>query len=256
MARNVLITLAAIWLGGAGSASPHLGPEAPVALSGLQRVEFVFDNSVRRTTDLPTASLRAARRKMISGGQVGPSDLRALADAGDGLAAFRYAKLLQEAGAPDPTGAAAHYYGIAAYTGRSFAVRPLAHLLVSEGSGYGKSRLRNALNAMTVQALSGNAEAATLLGQMYADGVPFGRDLGQAQSFLTMASGGGNPKAILQLAITLMSDEGDAASGHVGARSALILAAESDDLSVRTTAENLIRLLDTPDTQPESEATQ
>ncbi len=256
MARLFCMTLAAIWMGGVAAGSPISGPKAVTADTGLQRAEFVFDNSVRRTKDLPTAHLRAIRRKMISGAYVGPSDLRALADAGDGLAAFRYAKLLQESGKPDPTGGAAHYYGIAAYTGRSFAVRPLARLLVSEGSGYSKSRLRNALNAMTVQALSGNPDAATLLGQMYADGVPFGRDLAQAQYFLTMASGGGNPKAILQLAITLMSDEDDKASGHVGARSALTLAAESDDLSVRTTAENLIRLLDAAETQPESEATQ
>ncbi len=145
---------------------------------------------------------------------------------------------------PDPTGAAAHYYGIAAYTGRAFAVPPLARLLKSEGATYSPSRLTNALNAMTVQALSGNTRAATYLGEMYADGVPFGRDLAQAQYFLNMAAGAGNPKALLQLGVALMSDAGDAASGHVGAWSALTLATESTDLSVRVTAENLLRLLD------------
>lgn len=216
------------------------------------RIDFVFDNAVRKTRDLPTAALQAARRKMISGAAMAPKELRALADAGDGLAAFRYAKLLQAAHAPDPTGGAAHYYAIAAYTGRAFAVPPLARLLKDEGAGYSASRLTQGLNAMTVQALSGNAVAATLLGQMYADGVPFGRDVVQAQIYLGMATGGGTPRAALQLGVALMSDPADQAAGHPGARAALMLAASADDLSVRVTAENLLKQLDkTPLPQPE-----
>ena len=236
-------------------AGPAMARQMPVDIDipvTATPVEFVFDNNVRKTRDLPTASLRATRRKMISGAIMGPKDLRALADAGDGLAAFRYAKLLQTAGEADPKGAAAHYYAIAAYTGRAFAVPPLARLLKDQGEGYSESRLTNALNAMTVQALSGNSKAATLLGQMYADGVPFGRDVVQAQIFLGMASGGGSPRAALQMGVALMSDAADAQAGHPGARSALTLAASGQDLAVRVTAENLLRQLDkTPLPQPE-----
>jgi hypothetical protein len=189
---------------------------------------------------------------MIAGRKIGATGLRALADAGDGLAAFRYGKLLQDGPRPDPTGAAAHYYSIAAYTGRAFAVPPLARLLKEDGAGYSAGRLTHGLNAMTVQALSGNPVAATLLGQMYADGVPFGHDLAKAQSYLSMASGGGSPRAVLQLGVALLDDPADAALGHPGARSALTLAAAGTDLSVRVTAENLLRLIDTlPKTQPE-----
>jgi len=240
----------AIWLAG-----PAMARQMPMDINTpftATPVEFVFDNNVRKTRDLPTASLRAIRRKMISGAAMGPKDLRALADAGDGLAAFRYAKLLQTKGEADPTAAAAHYYAIAAYTGRAFAVPPLARLLKDEGADYSESRLTNALNAMTVQALSGNSAAATLLGQMYADGVPFGRDVAQAQIFLGMASGGGSPRAALQMGVALMSDAADAQAGHPGARSALKLAASGEDLAVRVTAENLLRQLDkTPLLQPE-----
>jgi len=221
----------------------------------ILRVEFVFDNAVRQTRDLPSRYLRSIRRTMISGAPVNATDLRALADAGDGLAAFRYAKLLQAMPNPDPKGAAAHYYSIAAYTGRAFAVPPLARMLMAEGAGYSDSRLKQALNAMTVQAISGNAVAATLLGQMYADGVPFGHDLAQAQTFLAMTSKGGSPKVALQLGIALMSDPTDASAGSPAARSALRLAAAGDDLSVRVTAENLLRLLDTLPI-PEPEVTQ
>lgn len=216
------------------------------------RVDFVFDNAVRKTRDLPTAYLQKTRKKMISGAEMSFKELQALADAGDGLAAFRLGKLLEERGEPDPTGTAAHYYAIAAYTGRAFAVPPLARLLKNDGAGYGTSRLRHGLNAMTVQALSGNAAAATLLGKMYADGAPFGYDLAKAETYLGMTKGGGSPKAILQLGVALMSDAADAATGHTGARSALTLAAQGDDLAVRVTAENLLRLIDNmPKPQPE-----
>jgi len=219
---------------------------APDWMAQITKADFVFDNAVRKTKDLPTASLRKSRLRMLSGVEIGSSELRALADHGDGLAAFRYGKLLQEAGKPDPDGAAAHYFAIAAYTGRAFAVAPLARLLKTEGSFYSKSRLRHCLNAMTVQALSGNAKAATLLGEMYADGKPFGRDLAKAQQFLAMVSDGNDPKAALNLGLALMSDADDAAAGHVGALSALRLAAAGSDLSVRVTAENLMRLIEPP----------
>lgn len=216
----------------------------PVVFATILPVEFVFDNNVRRTKDLPTSALRAARRAMISGAEISTSDLQALADAGDGLAAFRFAKFLQEVGKPDPDGVAAHYYAIAAYTGRAFAVPPLARLLRNDGAGYKASRLANALNAMTVQALSGNSEAATLLGQMYAEGTPFGRDITKAQALLEMSTAGENTAAALKLGIALMADRADAAAGHPGARAALRHAASGTDLAVRVTAENLLRLLD------------
>lgn len=221
--------------------------------SALIRVDFVFDNKVTRTKDLPSVELQAARKRMVGGGKVSMNTLRALADAGDGLAAFRYARLLQAAVPPAKAGAAAHYYAIAAYTGRGFAVSPLAKLLVSEGAAYNPSLLKQSLNAMTIQAISGNAAAAKALGQMYSDGAPFGKDLGQAQHFLGLA-GQSDPAAALKLGLALMSDPADAALDHVGARAALGLAAQGSNLSARITAENLLRLLDTPATLAEKAA--
>lgn len=248
MANLSALTALAILI--AAPALAHPVPLQPARPQAATLADFVFDNKVRKTNDLPTAALQISRRKMISGAAMSPRSLRDLADAGDGLAAFRYAKLLQASGVPDPTGAAAHYFAIAAYTGRAFAVLPLARLLKDEGAGYSPSRLTQGKNALTVQAISGNSVAATLLGQMYADGVPFGRDLTKAQTYLAMATGGGGPRAALLLGVALLRDPDDQASGHPGARSALMLAAEGDDLSVRVTAENLLRQLDNPP-QPE-----
>jgi hypothetical protein len=221
-----------------------LAEQVPAALIS---VEFVFDNKVTHTLDLPSAALRAARKSMVTGGKVSSSQLRALADAGDGLAAYRYGKVLEAADPPAKAGGAAHYYAIAAYTGRAFAVAPLAKLLVAEGDTYGASLLKHSLNALTVQAISGNAQAAAMLGQMYIDGVPFGRDTNEAQHFLSMA-GQNDPAAALKLGIALITDPADARLDHVGARAALILAANGTNLSARVTAQNLLRMLDNPTT--------
>lgn len=213
--------------------------------SALIQVDFVFDNKVRHTLDLPNPELQAARKRMVTGGQLSSSALRALADAGDGLAAYRYGKLLQTSQPPAKVGSAAHYFAIAAYTGRAFAVAPLAQLLQSEGADYGPSLLQNSLNALTVQATSGNAKAAQFLAKMYATGVPFGLDLTQAQHFTALA-GQDDPVGAVKLGIALMGDASDAALNHVGAKAALSIAANSTNLSAKVTAENLLRLLDTP----------
>jgi TPR repeat protein len=184
---------------------------------------------------------------MVTGGKVSGNELRALADAGDGLAAFRYGKLLQSSVPPAKAGSAAHYYAIAAYTGRAFAVAPLGQLLVSEGADYGPSLLEQSLNALTVQAISGNAKAAQLLAEMYGTGVPFGHDPKQAQHFTAIA-GQDDPAGALKLGISLINDPADADLDHVGARAALTIAADSTNLAAKVTAQNLLRLLDTPAT--------
>jgi TPR repeat protein len=190
----------------AGDLAPRPAKAKAAAEPYVQRIDFVFDNRVTRTNSLPSEYLRRVRRAMIAGRALRNDDLRALADAGDGLAAFRYARAFEASGKPDPTGAAAHYYAISAYTGRDFAVTPLVRLLVAHGKDYSASRLRNGLNALTIQALSGNGTAAAALGKMYTDGVPFGRDLAEAQKFLAMSAAGADPKGALGLGIMLLSD--------------------------------------------------
>lgn len=225
-------------------------PQAALAETGpavLTQIDFIFDNKITHTRDLPSATLQATRKRMVAGGAVSTGQLRALADAGDGLAAYRYGRFLQAKVPPAKSGSAAHYYAMAAYTGRAFAVTPLAKLLLEEGTDYSPSLLRHSLNAMTVQAISGNTKAAQYLSQMYAAGAPFGHDLRQAQHFMAMA-GQNDPAAALKLGLVLMADPADMALDHIGARAALTLAAEGSNFSARVTAQNLLRLLDTPAT--------
>lgn len=216
----------------------------PTATS-LIPVDFVFDNRVTHTRDLPSEALRAARKRMVTGGKISNNELRALADAGDGLAAYRFAKLLQTSVPPAKAGSAAHYYAIAAYTGRAFAVPPLVQLLEAEGADYRPSLLEQSLNALTVQAISGNAKAAQSLAKMYDKGVPFGLNPKQAQHFAAIA-GQDDPAAALKLGISLINDPADVALHNVGAIAALTFAAESTNLAAKVTAQNLLRQLNTP----------
>lgn len=232
----------------------HAFVALPLPQVAVQLPIPVFDNRVARTSDLPTSALRNSRKRMLAGQTLSQSSLRALADNGDGLAAARFAGILIDTGKPELIEDAAHYFAIAAYSGRAFAVPALGRLLVSHGSTFSKGRLKNCLNAMTVQALSGNAVAATQLGQMYADGKPFGKDMVKAQEYLAVAAGEGNARAALNLGVALLSDPDDRAAGNVGARAALALAAGSEDLSARVTAENLLATL-APTPVPTTEVT-
>ena len=63
--------------------APTPGPSLNL---GPTPAEFVFDNNVRRSADLPTYALQALRKSMVAGKDIGGSGLQQLADAGDGLA--------------------------------------------------------------------------------------------------------------------------------------------------------------------------
>jgi TPR repeat protein len=222
--------------------APTPGPSLP---PGPTPAEFVFDNNVRRSADLPTYALQALRKSMVAGKDIGGSGLQQLADAGDGLAAFRFAQQLEAT--PDSKPAViAHYYAIAAYTGRSFAVSSLVRMLKAHGASFPPATLQQALDALTVQAKSGHVGAGAALGQMYVTGEPFGHDLEKAQMYLALMPEGKNPKAALRLGITLLSDPEDKAQGHPAARAALAKAAAGSDLGTSLTATTLLGQLDTP----------
>ena len=79
MADLMRITVVAVCL--ASGAIAQSVPMRPPEAVQLLKADFVFDNAVRQTRDLPTAGLRALRRAMLAGGALGMADLRALADA-------------------------------------------------------------------------------------------------------------------------------------------------------------------------------
>ncbi len=165
---------------------------------------------VQRTTDLQDPALRDLRQRMIAGRTLTDAQLRALADAGDGLAAFRYADRLDQAAEAEPARALlsrVHYYALATYTGRDFAASRLVAALdfvVAEAVALSPARAKAAEDALLVAARRGNAAAALALGRFYAAGVPFGPQPEKARDLLVAAAESGGPgasRAALNLAL-------------------------------------------------------
>jgi hypothetical protein len=206
---------------------------------------------VQSTVELADPVLRALRKRMVAGGSLGTADLRALADAGDGLAAFKFAKFLDEsATSPDEAlSSRIHYYSIAAYTGRDFAVAPLLRLMTATPDpevALGKTRLRGVEDALLASAGRGNGDAALALALAYAEGAPFGLDPEAAQKLLLRLADAGtaeSSRAAMKLALLAIGPDPAQPVDPVAARAMLQIAANGPDLGARAMAENLERML-------------
>lgn len=215
-----------------------------LALGQMQLPAFADGGGVSRTNQLPTEHLRSLRQKMIAGRTLGTRDLRALADAADGLAAFRYGKWLEEQGKPQLLPDAAHYYAIASYTDRDFALRRLVALLKLPNLELTVARQNAALDAMIHQAQTGNADAAVALSAMYATGKPFGKDPEATRHWLEVAANAGRGDAAVKLALAYMLPTDGMAADPVKARAALDLAAAQTDPGTKAMAQTLLKRLD------------
>ena len=205
------------------------------------------DGSAARPVQLPTEHLRSLHKKMIAGRTLGTRDLRALADAADGLAAFRYGKWLEDQGKSQLLPDAAHYYSIASYTDRDFAVRRLVALLVLPDLDLTPTRLGAALDALTHQANTKNADAAFALSNMYAAGHPFGKDPAAMLHWLEVAATNGRGDAAVKLALAYMVPTDGSPVDVAKARAALDLAAAQPDPGTKAMAQTLLaRLADMP----------
>lgn len=207
---------------------------------------------VQSTAELGDPYLQSLRKRMVDGGALRAADLRALADAGDGLAAFKFGKLLDDAAAQDPVYQASsrvHYFSIAVYTGREFAVPPLLRVLrgiEDPTEVLGPVRLRGAEDALLVAARRGSDEAALALVEFYSEGAPFGEKPEEARAMLLSLTDNGTPKgaeAALKLALQAVGPDPKNPVDVDLAREMLLIAAAGPDLGVRATAENLEKLL-------------
>lgn len=200
-------------------------------------------SGISRTNQLPTEYLRGLRKKMIAGRTLGTRDLRALADAADGLAAFKYGKWLEDQGKPQLLPDAAHYYAIASYTDRDFAVHRLVGLLVLPSLAMTAARRDEALDALVHQARTGNADAAFALSNMYAAGTPFGRDPEAMRQWLEVAAKSGRGDAAVKLALAYMMPTDGTTADPVKARAALDLALAQPEPGTKAMAQTLLTRL-------------
>jgi TPR repeat protein len=214
-----------------------LGPIA------LPMPAFSESRGISRTDQLPTEHLRNLRKKMTASGTLPTRELRELADAGDGLAAFKYGKWLEEQGKPQLLPDATHYYAIASYTDRDFAVRRLVALLALPDLELSASRKKAAQDAMMLQASTGNADAALALSNMYSSGQPFGKDPEATLKWLEVAAKGGRGDAAVKLALAYMMPADGSPVDNEKAIAALEIALAQPDPGTKAMAQTLLAKL-------------
>lgn len=198
---------------------------------------------ITRTDQLPW-DLRPYRKRMIAGSTVPTRGLRALADSGDSLAAFNFAKEIEAMGNPALLPDALHYYSIAVHHGRDFALPRLLRLLQITAKDLSPGRLSNVRMAIERAATRGDPRAARALSQMLTRGTPFGSDPVAARDWLQTVAEAGDGAAALDLALLWMRPAPGFPADPAKARAALEQAAASDNLAARTTAENLLRQME------------
>jgi TPR repeat protein len=223
-----------------------LGPQSALAQTGSTATSPTMPAALQAAL-AADEELRNLRRRMIAGDELSDRALQRLADNADGLAAFRYARRLEARNDPQVRNDAAHYYAIACYTGRAFAVRPLAALISSRDVELSLGHQKSALDALTVQARNGNADAALALGSMYQDGWPFGVDLEESQRWLLQAAQLGSDDAAFKLLLANMLAGDNGPADITAANDALdILAASDDPGKIAMAATLRARLLQPP----------
>lgn len=186
-------------------------------------------------------TLKALRKSMLAGTELSDVQLQRLADAGEGLAAARYAKRLEERKDPAFVDDAAHYYSIAVYQGRDFALPRLLATLTDSQAEFGPGRLRNIRAVLDRAARRGDAKAAAGLADMLLKGAPFETDIPRARELLLTAAAGGDTKAAMKLALSHIQGEPGLPPDPEAARPALEFALASPDPGVRAMALALAR---------------
>ncbi len=227
----------------------------PRAIAELPLVKAqAIDRRVTRTSDLPTLELRDIRRRMLADQYISFDEMRRLADAGDGNAAYQYAERLLAQDDPSLRSAAALYYASAALTGRDYAVFELVKLLEDPQIDFSEGRLQHLENAMRNLALQGSQRAVDALAEFYATGEPFGRKPDEVRKIMIERAEAGDAEAAMDLVRDMMSGATEADPAQVEALLAVVR--EEGDLGMRAAAQSLLAQLDTaPQSDDSSEET-
>ncbi|RYI13019.1 MAG: hypothetical protein EON48_12870, partial [Acetobacteraceae bacterium] len=187
--------------------------------------------------------LKDLRKSMLAGRKLSDSQLQTLADAGEGLAAAYYAKRLEQREDPAFLDDAAHYYSIAVYQGRDFAVPRLIASLDNPKAEFTPARLRNIRAVLDRAVQKGSSKATDGLAGLLMRGSPFGKDIPGARALRLASAEAGDAGAAVQLALDLIQGADGLPPDRDAARQALELATASPDPGVQAMVLTLQRQL-------------
>jgi hypothetical protein len=209
------------------------------------RITVKMIGGITSSTQLPSEELIAARRSLAKGGKVSTSKLRALADLGDGFAALKFAQWLAERTPQSPAADIAHYYGIAAATGRGGGIQGLIRTLDRvDPAELSAGRTKTLRSIVITYAQAGNSAAIDALLRYHLSKRPFGSLQDEIDIALAHAQGEGARSMALRLATGILYDGQHTTADLEKARDYLNLALKSERVETLILAQNLLPLVE------------
>mgnify|MGYP000724653593 FL=1 len=196
--------------------------------------------------------LQAVRKDLLAGKRVSYRQLQALADAGDGIGAFRLAERIVKDGDPKFTTDALHYFTIAVSEGRGHAVRHMLDLLTDTQAEFRPAHLKSAEIALRAQAKKGNEKAVDGLIRFYSEGRPFGDRRGELETLLASGTSK-NGDTAFKLAVMLLSGQGRTPEQTAQASRYLVIAQQTGSIGVKAAAGNIMAMLKNPPSEEHAE---
>lgn len=205
-------------------------------------ISVVVDPGLRKTKNLPTAALRQSRLDLIAGKPLSDQQLRLLADRRDGLAAWRLVQRLRAQNAPAIE--IAHYAGIAAAQGRVYALDDMIDAMAAlDARTVPPDRLRDLVRVLYGYAWGGNSLALDAVIAFNGEGRLLGPLSDATRARVLQQAARMDGRVELRLALDLLAQDAPGAADRALALSYLERAAQSKNLAVLATAQNVIALL-------------
>ncbi len=241
MRKLILTATVALLAGPAAAQVVDLNTAGSAADPEAKRISVELAPGLQSTRQLPWR-LQQARRRLIDGGSVSLTDLRRIADYGDGFAAYRFAERLMKTGNPDLADDAAHYYGMAAATGRAGAIFGMVQAIdaIEDFDAVPPRRMDVIRDILLAYARAGNSRAIDAVLQYHLAGKPFGSFGGDVERLVLNGSGDGAAGVSLQLATALLQKPDPTRAELERARDYLELAQASDSMRMTLIAGNLM----------------
>ncbi|MDB5658924.1 MAG: hypothetical protein JWS10_1539 [Cypionkella sp.] len=226
----------------------HLSKEQKAAkLAERLALQKAARLAAKPAVDPVVSRLKTLHNRMIAKQELKDRELQELADSGDGLAAFYYARRLEETGKTSALPSATHYYAMASYLDREFAIHRLIALMKSPEVKLSDAQIKGGKDALVKLANAGNTTAALGLADLYAAGQPFPQDAAESRYWLLRAAKSGDANAAQKLAQSAIMPPDGSPPDVPTARAALALMVASNEPGKVAMAQTLLARLDATD---------
>lgn len=209
------------------------------------RITVQMMPGITSSNELPTLGLTNARKALAAGQSISVTRMREIADFGDGFAAYRFADWLRDNTDVPPYSDIAHYYGIAAATGRGGAIRQMIRALDAvEPANLARARSDVLENILFAYAEAGNQLAIDAVIRYNKSQQPFGRLDTEVEALLDHVNGESAVQIALHLVSGILQYEEPSQYDLDLAEDYLDIAMTSESLKSQLIASNLVPLVE------------